>query len=557
MINNKCRLVINVVIVAAIGSPGLKADEYAVTNTNDSGSGSLRQAITDANNHIGADKIVFQIPTSDSNHDGTRGVWVITPSTELPHITDGGLTIDGGTQSTFIGSDTNPDGPEIVIDGSNNTWGSGIEANAGGIVIGELVINNYSSGRGIFFKKVEGGMIYGCYIGLDASGMNLKPNSVGISLYSHTNNIQICDHDGKFNIISGNPSVGIAMSDTCKHNKVIGNIIGLNRTKTDTLGNGSYGNYGGIFISTKADSNEFFDNYIGGNNSAGIYIYQSSRNTIGNNFIGTNNDYTVDLANRHYGILIRSDYTNPEPAQYNTILSNTIGYHKVSGIRVMEGGSKYNSISMNSISMNGSYGGIYLTANGNEWKTSPVIQSVSSAEVTGTSEPGDIVEVFCDDKSEGRIYLGTTNADASGNFTLTLSGSIPFANLTATATDAKGNTSCFSNPFNKNTFVDKDVLIPEQFSFARNYPNPFNPSTTMSYNLPSASEVELTVFTVGGKQIKRLEMGRRSAGNHKVNWCGMDDNRNPVPSGVYIARLNCKSQSGKNIVLSRKLMLLK
>ena len=212
---------------------------------------------------------------------------------------------------------------------------------------------------------------------------------------------------------------------------------------------------------------------------------------------------------------------------------------------------------MNSISFNGPYGGIFLSANGNEWKTSPVIQSVSSAEVTGTSESGDIVEVFCDDKSEGSIYLGTANADASGNFTLSLSQPVPLDNVTATATDAKGNTSYFSSPFNKNTFVEAETAIPERFSFSQNFPNPFNPSTTLSYNLPAASEVELTVFDVNGRQIKMLEKGMRSAGNHEVRWEGKDDNQNPVPSGIYMARLRCKSEGKKSVIMSRKLMLIK
>ena len=554
---NRKRIIVSLLYVMTVFFISAQADEYVVTNTNDSGNGSLRQAITDANNHAGADNIIFNIPTSDANYDATRGVWVITPSTSLPQITDEGLTIEGGTQATFIGSDTNPYGPEIVIDGSNNTGGYGFNAEARGVAIGEFVINNFSNGIGIFFKNVEGGMIYGCYIGVDATGMNKKPNSVGISLYSHTSNINICSLENKLNIISGNPIVGISLMDTCTNNTIVNNIIGLNRTKTDTLGNGSYGNYGGLYIEAMSDSNNIFDNYVGGNNAAGIYIYQSNWNVIGNNFIGTNNDYTLNLANRYYGVVIASNYTNPKPAEYNQIISNTIGYNKVSGIRIMEAGSIHNTITMNSISFNGTEGGIWLTGSGNEWKTPPVIQSVSSSEVTGTSEPQDVVEVFCDDNNEGRIYLGTVSADASGNFTLPLSQPIPLDNVTATATNLQWNTSYFSNPFNKNTPVEDETVIPEKFSFSQNFPNPFNPSTTLSYYLPAGSEVELTIFNANGKQIKMLEKGMRSAGTHKVRWEGKDGNLNHVPSGIYIARLSCKSEGKKSIIMSRKLMLIK
>src|SRR5207248_10212004 len=100
-----------------------------VTNTNDSGPGSLRQAILNANASAGADTIVFNIPTSDPNFvdvdaalpggDAAPDVWVIKPLSALPALSDasGGTTIDGRTQTTF-GGDTNPFGPEVVLDGS-------------------------------------------------------------------------------------------------------------------------------------------------------------------------------------------------------------------------------------------------------------------------------------------------------------------------------------------------------------------------------------------------------------------------------------------------------
>src|SRR5947209_8387730 len=75
---------------------------YTVSNTSDSGSGSLRQAILDANSHAGADTIVFSI--------GSGGVKTILPASELPHVTDA-VTIDGTTQPGFT------DSPLIVLKG--------------------------------------------------------------------------------------------------------------------------------------------------------------------------------------------------------------------------------------------------------------------------------------------------------------------------------------------------------------------------------------------------------------------------------------------------------
>src|SRR3954447_15983623 len=77
-------------VVALISVNTALADTYPVTNTNDSGAGSLRQAIIDANGHSGPDNISFNIPGS--------GVRTIAPVTELPAITSP-VTIDGYTQT--------------------------------------------------------------------------------------------------------------------------------------------------------------------------------------------------------------------------------------------------------------------------------------------------------------------------------------------------------------------------------------------------------------------------------------------------------------------------
>src|SRR5262249_38034039 len=70
---------------------------FGVTNTNDSGPGSLRQAILDANSSPGADTIQFGIPASDSNFDPHLDTWTIRPSTTLPQLTEQVL-IDGYSQ---------------------------------------------------------------------------------------------------------------------------------------------------------------------------------------------------------------------------------------------------------------------------------------------------------------------------------------------------------------------------------------------------------------------------------------------------------------------------
>jgi hypothetical protein len=82
--------------------------------------------------------------------------------------------------------------------------------------------------------------------------------------------------------------------------------------------------------------------------------------------------------------------------------------------------------------------------------------------------------------------------------------------------------------------VEQKVL-PETFKLG-NYPNPFNPSTTIAYQLPNAGEVSLIIYNVMGQQIRVLEQGFRAQGVYEVEWNGRDDNGQTVSSGLYLYR---------------------
>ncbi|HHL72708.1 MAG TPA: T9SS type A sorting domain-containing protein [Bacteroidetes bacterium] len=86
----------------------------------------------------------------------------------------------------------------------------------------------------------------------------------------------------------------------------------------------------------------------------------------------------------------------------------------------------------------------------------------------------------------------------------------------------------------------------------QNFPNPFNPTTTISYHLKESGTVELKIYNTLGKIIRTLVHAKRPAGSHEVVWDGRDDAGNPVPSGQYFVEL----QAG-NAVSSRKLLLAK
>ncbi|MGH1363809.1 MAG: S8 family serine peptidase [Calditrichia bacterium] len=81
-----------------------------------------------------------------------------------------------------------------------------------------------------------------------------------------------------------------------------------------------------------------------------------------------------------------------------------------------------------------------------------------------------------------------------------------------------------------------DEAAPLRFMVSANYPNPFNPSTTIDFQLPQRSDVELTIFNTLGQKIRSLVTGSVAAGTHSVIWNGQDESGQGVASGIYIYR---------------------
>ena len=100
--------------------------------------------------------------------------------------------------------------------------------------------------------------------------------------------------------------------------------------------------------------------------------------------------------------------------------------------------------------------------------------------------------------------------------------------------------------------IPEEPQIPDRFNLAGNYPNPFNPSTAIQFELPWASNMELMVYDIRGRLVKDLWKGVIDGGVHELIWDGLDQLGRQVPSGLYIARLVTPEYS-KSI----KMLLLK
>ena len=159
---------------------------------------------------------------------------------------------------------------------------------------------------------------------------------------------------------------------------------------------------------------------------------------------------------------------------------------------------------------------------------------------------------------------GTSFDDTS--FEYFLSGNTFRLNYKIRAKDNSGKYSNYSEP----AHVDQvSPLFPKQaenlpndninegmkvlkFDLKDNFPNPFNPRTTISFDLPEDIVVSLKIFDLSGRKIRTLVNEPKSAGTHQVVWNGQDDHGNSVASGLYVYRI----QAG-DFVQSRKMLFMK
>ncbi len=97
-----------------------------------------------------------------------------------------------------------------------------------------------------------------------------------------------------------------------------------------------------------------------------------------------------------------------------------------------------------------------------------------------------------------------------------------------------------------------DTPVPTQTALHQNHPNPFNPTTAISYDLVSNTRVSLRVYDVSGRLVKTLVDDIRPAGRQTTTWDGTDNSGNQVSTGVYFYRLNTAGN-----VFTKKMVLLK
>ncbi len=148
------------------------------------------------------------------------------------------------------------------------------------------------------------------------------------------------------------------------------------------------------------------------------------------------------------------------------------------------------------------------------------------------------------------VFSYSTAAGEGGNIVLTgiFSGYALFEPYVLTGS---GLTDIFLAKFDITTTADDESLLPEHI-YSFNYPNPFNPRTTIVFTLSAPGETRLDIYNVRGQRIKNLLHDFKEPGEHRIGWDGRDERGDSVASGVYFYRI----VSGDKHI-QRKIILIK
>jgi len=400
---------------------------YVVTTTGDSGPGSLRQAMLDANTDFEPSLIEFD--------SALTGEIISVTSDDLPAIEESDTTING---------DIDGDGkPDIQIDGVGLDFGFDVFAPR--TTINGLSISSFDVG---ILLEVEAAnvLVDHCYIGVALDGSSDAHNfDTGIEVHGNAHHITN-------SVVSANLGFGFDIAEDADGLIVTGNTVGASADRTLSLGNGD----DGVAITDSGDhviggTGPNDGNFIVSNAGSGISVVGLSGNarnvTIQGNQIG---DPNLRGNVEGVSVLDASDVLigGSEPGAGNVIVANDS-----IGIEIVGADSTGVTISRNSEAANGDPG--IVRSDGAEILVSPPVIQLDGLTIVGTGAPNSTIEIFATDEppdpsgaGEGERFLGSVTSDNSGlfSFPLVQSRGVPVLPLhvTATLTDPMNNTSVYA-----------------------------------------------------------------------------------------------------------------
>lgn len=409
--------------------------------------------------------------------------------------------------------------------------------------------------------------------------------------------------------------VGTTLSDcfstgSMNGNKYIGGLVGMNIGSNSNVSNcfstctvngyssigGLVGkNYSGSIVSNSYSNGSVYgsDDFVGG--LVGMNYYAniinncySSGNVVGRYEVG-------GLAGRNWGSTISNCYSivnvigdayvggltgsNSFSPTINECYSNGIvnGDDVIGGLVGINNNSNIiNCYNMSSVNGNNIVGGLIAK----NWNYSFVSSCYSSGSVSGTDEIGGLVGENEDSNVSNSFWdIETTglsiSAGGTGKTTVEMLNVATYTDISTMGLDSPWD--FLGNPFDDTGYEDywdidgtinngypfltaipvvavEEPTIPNPSSLItnlNNYPNPFNPTTSISFSIQNNSNVELTIHNIKGQKIKTLIHNEYTKGNHSFIWNGDDEFNKPVSSGVYLYNLkvNGKSEAVKKCLL--------
>ncbi len=425
---------------AIFGLPAA-AGVFTVTNTNNSGGGSLRQAILDANGAAGTDTIEFNIPGS-----GTR---VIQPTSSLATIS-GPVILDATTQPGYAGV------PLVMLDGSSaGTSVNGLTLTGGNSTIKGLAIGDWDR-NGIRFDTNGNNVVEACYVGIDPNGTTARPNgSLGIFVNGAPGNRIGGPTAAQRNVVSGNNNSGIRISGA-SGNTIEGNFVGTNAAGTAGVGNGLPGGGSNILIDESTDTVVGGPTAAHGNLISGATLGHGINLTgaaatgtlIKNNKIGTNLAGTAAIPNASGGIVVTNGATD------TTIEDNLLSGNQGAGGGVkIEFGATGTIVRANLI-------GVDVTGTAALGNFRGILIQSASGNTVGGPTPAD-GNVIAGNPSNG-VAIQNAGADANvvqNNFIGTnAAGTVAFGNGNNGVTIETANNQVLDNVISGSTFNGIQLL---------------------------------------------------------------------------------------------------
>ncbi|NQV15884.1 T9SS type A sorting domain-containing protein [bacterium] len=309
-----------------------------------------------------------------------------------------------------------------------------------------------------------------------------------------------------------------------------------------------------------------------------VLIFDASGNSIipGNGPIctilfsipGTVSDEITDL---RFNDVIEDDYefllgvTDPDGNPVNTIWTN--GFLTVGGIEVTiasGGGGTANNFSVPiGIEMDNA-----VPVKGIQFNLVDAPDYLTVYSVQGVGRGVDFTFAFNEVAGQSMVlgvsFAGDEIAAGSGAFVelvFTIDADAPLGEFPIAISQlivaAAGGVPLPSNGgdgmFAVTTGVDDRAEVPTKYELTQNFPNPFNPTTTIEYSVPEASDVHVGIFNLLGQEVRTLATGEHQPGFYSALWNGLDNNGIRVESGVYLYRMNSKA----GFSATKKLVMLK